>query len=146
MDLPDKPSGMHWSPYTRLAERFGHQNNIWTMAMIRGVSEAGVHRTHRKLRHAAPWPIFGPIREVAQLVIVAPCTLTFQSAHPAQALLALEGKVPALAPQPSDQRSRQDEASKKIPSALIRTSSGAILANAADKTSAHCFLLLGPIF
>jgi hypothetical protein len=144
MDLPDKPSGMHWSPYTRLAERFGHQNNIWTMAMIRGVSEAGVHRPQAPARRAVA--DFGPIREVAQLVIVAPCTLTFQSAHPAQALLALEGKVPALAPQPSDQRSRQDEASKKIPSALIRTSSGAILANAADKTSAHCFLLLGPIF
>jgi len=45
---------------------------------------------------------FDHIREVAQLVIVAPCTVTFQSAHPAQALLALEGKVPSLAPQPSD--------------------------------------------
>jgi hypothetical protein len=35
MDLPDKPPGMHWSPYNRLAERFEHQNNIWTIAMIR---------------------------------------------------------------------------------------------------------------
>jgi hypothetical protein len=25
MDLPDKPPGMHWSRYNRLAERFEHQ-------------------------------------------------------------------------------------------------------------------------
>jgi hypothetical protein len=35
MDLPEKPPGMHWSRYTRLAERFEHQNNIWAIAMMR---------------------------------------------------------------------------------------------------------------
>ena len=35
MDLPDKPPGMHWSRYNRLAERFEHQNNVWTLATMR---------------------------------------------------------------------------------------------------------------
>jgi hypothetical protein len=35
MDLPEKPPGMHWSRYNRLAERFENQNNIWTMVMLR---------------------------------------------------------------------------------------------------------------
>ena len=35
MDLPDKPPGMHWSRYYRLAERFEHQSNVWTMATMR---------------------------------------------------------------------------------------------------------------
>jgi hypothetical protein len=35
MDLPDKPPGMHWSRYNRLAERFEHQSNVWNIAMMR---------------------------------------------------------------------------------------------------------------
>ena len=35
MDLPDKPPGMHWSRYNRLAERFAYQNNVWTLLMMR---------------------------------------------------------------------------------------------------------------
>jgi hypothetical protein len=35
MDLPDKPAGMQWSRYNRLAERFEHQNDAWTAAMMR---------------------------------------------------------------------------------------------------------------
>ena len=35
MDLPDKPPGMHWSRYNRLAERFEHQSNVWTIATMR---------------------------------------------------------------------------------------------------------------
>ena len=32
LDLPDMPRSMHCSRFT---ERFEHQNNVWTIAMIR---------------------------------------------------------------------------------------------------------------
>jgi len=35
MDLPEKPHSTHWTRYPRLAERFEHQNNIWTIAIMR---------------------------------------------------------------------------------------------------------------
>ncbi|RPI32969.1 MAG: hypothetical protein EHM67_15790 [Hyphomicrobiaceae bacterium] len=35
MDLPDKPPGMHWSRYNRLAECFEHQSDVWTIATMR---------------------------------------------------------------------------------------------------------------
>jgi hypothetical protein len=38
MDLPEKPSGMHWSRYNRLAERFEHQNNVWNLAMMNSLA------------------------------------------------------------------------------------------------------------
>ena len=33
-DLPDRPSGMRWSRYNRLAYRFEHQNNVWNLTMM----------------------------------------------------------------------------------------------------------------
>jgi hypothetical protein len=35
MDLPDRPPGMHWTRYNRLAERFEHQSNVWNITMMR---------------------------------------------------------------------------------------------------------------
>jgi hypothetical protein len=35
MELPDKPPGMHWSTYDRLAERFEHYSTVWDMVMLR---------------------------------------------------------------------------------------------------------------
>jgi hypothetical protein len=35
MDLPNKPPRRQWSLYNRLAERFEHQSNVWTVAMMR---------------------------------------------------------------------------------------------------------------
>jgi hypothetical protein len=37
-DLPDRPPGMRWSRYNRLAERFEHQNNIWNLAMMKSIA------------------------------------------------------------------------------------------------------------
>jgi hypothetical protein len=37
-DLPDRPSGMRWSRYNRLAERFEHQNNVWNLAMMNSLA------------------------------------------------------------------------------------------------------------
>jgi hypothetical protein len=37
MDLPDRPPGMHWSRYNRLADRFEHQSNVWNITMMRGL-------------------------------------------------------------------------------------------------------------
>jgi hypothetical protein len=34
-DLPDRPPGMHWTGYNRLAERFEHQSNVWNLTMMR---------------------------------------------------------------------------------------------------------------
>jgi hypothetical protein len=34
-DFPAKPPRMHWSRYNRLAERFEHQSNVWTIATMR---------------------------------------------------------------------------------------------------------------
>jgi hypothetical protein len=36
-DLPDKPPGMHWTKYNRLAERFEHQSNVWNLTMMQGL-------------------------------------------------------------------------------------------------------------
>ena len=33
-DLPDRPPGMRWSRYNRLAERFERQNDRWNLAMM----------------------------------------------------------------------------------------------------------------
>jgi len=37
-DLPDRPSGMHWSRYNRLADRFEHQNDRWNLAMMKSLA------------------------------------------------------------------------------------------------------------
>jgi hypothetical protein len=37
MDLPDRPPGMRWSRYNRLADRLEHQSNVWNIAMMRGL-------------------------------------------------------------------------------------------------------------
>ncbi len=36
-DLPDRPPGMHWTRYNRLADRFEHPNNVWNITMMRGL-------------------------------------------------------------------------------------------------------------
>ena len=48
MDLPDKPPGMHWTRYNRLAERFEHQSNVWNIAMMRKLGML-VPRLQRRL-------------------------------------------------------------------------------------------------
>jgi hypothetical protein len=37
-DLPDRPPGMRWSRYNRLAERFERQNNVWNLAMMNSLA------------------------------------------------------------------------------------------------------------
>ena len=37
-DLPDRPPGMHWTRYNRLAERFEHQSNVWNILMMQGLA------------------------------------------------------------------------------------------------------------
>ena len=37
-DLPDRPPGMHWSRYNRLAERLEHQNDRWNLAMTNSLA------------------------------------------------------------------------------------------------------------
>ena len=38
MDLPDRPPGMRWNRYNRLADRFEHQNNVWNLAMMNSLA------------------------------------------------------------------------------------------------------------
>ena len=37
-DLPDRPPGMHWSRYNRLADRFERQNDRWNLAMMNSLA------------------------------------------------------------------------------------------------------------
>jgi hypothetical protein len=37
-DLPDKPPGMYWSRYNRLAKRFENQSNVWNLAMMNRIA------------------------------------------------------------------------------------------------------------
>jgi hypothetical protein len=37
-DLPDRPPGMRWSRYNRLADRFERQNTVWNLAMMKSLA------------------------------------------------------------------------------------------------------------
>ena len=37
-DLPDRPPGMRWSRYNRLADRFERQNAVWNLAMMKSLN------------------------------------------------------------------------------------------------------------
>jgi hypothetical protein len=37
-DLPDRPPGMRWSRYNRLADRFERQNIVWNLAMAKSLA------------------------------------------------------------------------------------------------------------
>ena len=45
---------MHWSRYNRLAERFEHQSNVWTIATMRRL---GVFLPRLRRRLACPGPV-----------------------------------------------------------------------------------------
>jgi hypothetical protein len=37
-DLPDRPPGMRWSRYNRLAERFEDKNDVWNLAIMNSLA------------------------------------------------------------------------------------------------------------